>query len=256
LGELQRTLDAEARTFPDAARIDPEIRQIVQNEPVASLSEAYGNAGADSLNLALYPVLQRYAAYTPYLDALNAEWIRSEGPRFLIFDGYAIDGRSAWTETPAMWTEVYRWYDTRLLGARNLLLERRAEPRFTNFETIADSQAAPGTALRIPASAEPIFWTARCSLTTQGEARKMLFRLPPVTLTVDETSGQSSALRALPDVLVEPSLGNLPSTLAEFAEVFDAEKDPQFAVETLTLGGPGISFYAPACDWRVLRAVR
>ena len=255
-GELRQTLDAEARAIPASARIEPEIRKIVQNEPVASLSEAYSNAGADSLNLTLYPVLQRYAAYTPYLDQRNAEWIRSQGPRFLIFDGTVIDGRSAWAETPAMWMEVYRWYDTRLLGARNLLLERRAQARFAGFEALADSQMAREDPLRVAPSTEPIFWTARCSLTTMGAARKLLFRVPPVTLTVHETSGRSGAFRVLPETLPEPSVGNLPSTLAEFAEVFDAGKGHGLSVETLMLGGPGISSYGPECDWNVLRAVR
>jgi len=73
---------------------------------------------------------------------------------------------------------------------------------------------------------------------------------------VRETSGRSGAFRVLPGVLAEPSLENLPSTLAEFAEVFDAGKGRGPSVGTLTLGGPGISYYEPECDWRVLRAVR
>jgi len=98
----------------------------VQREPVASLSIGYNNAVVDDLNLVLYPVLQRYSAYTAYLDSLNADWIRDKGPRFLIFAGISIDGRHPWTETPAMWVELYRWCNTRLLGKHNLLLERRA----------------------------------------------------------------------------------------------------------------------------------
>lgn len=57
-----------------------------------------------------------------------------------MFDGKAIDERDAWAETPAMWLEIYRWYDTRFLGTRNLLLVRRAAPRFGALETIGKSK--------------------------------------------------------------------------------------------------------------------
>ena len=92
------------------------MRTLIGNSSVASLSVVYSGALLDGLNLKLYPVIQRYSAYTPYLDGLNAAFIREKGPRFLLFNGFAIDHRHPWTETPAMWLEVYRWYNTRLLG--------------------------------------------------------------------------------------------------------------------------------------------
>jgi hypothetical protein len=45
---------------------------IVGHEPVAFLSNFYSNALLDDLNLVLFPVLQRYSAYTPYLDRGSA----------------------------------------------------------------------------------------------------------------------------------------------------------------------------------------
>ena len=71
--------------------------------------------------------------------------MRDRGPRFLIFDGVAIDKRDAWAETPAMWLEVYRWYDTRMLASKHLLLERRAGPRFGVLQRSRRSRLAwPG----------------------------------------------------------------------------------------------------------------
>ena len=71
---------------------------------------------------------------------MNATWIRDRGPEFLLFDGFAIDDRSAWAETPAMWLEIYRWCNTRLLGRRYLLLERRREPRFRSLRPVGGAQ--------------------------------------------------------------------------------------------------------------------
>jgi hypothetical protein len=234
--------------------VEPEITAIVMREPVGSLSVMYSSYLMDGLNLTLSPVIQRYSAYTPYLDRLNAAWVRDKGPRFLIFDGKSIDGRHAWTETPAMWAEVYRWYNTRFLGAHNLLLERRVAPRFAQFETLTRERLRFGVELRIPASQEPVFWSLNCSLTENGKLRKLLFRVSDVTMTVYKSGGQNDTFRVLPAVLGSPSIGNyLPGSLAEFAAVLAPDHRPDFSVEKLKFAGPGTSSYLPGCEAELLR---
>jgi hypothetical protein len=255
-GDLKRQLSAEGlRTFPVDLRVEPEIKAIVQHEPIASLSMTYSNALIDDLNLVLYPVFQRYSAYTPYLDELNANWIRDKGPRFLIFDGKSIDGRHPWTETPAMWLETYRWYDTRLLAHHNLLLARRTEPRFTRFESVASSRLRFGAELQMPVS-QPVFWSMKCSLSTAGKLRQLLFRVREVTMTVHKKDGRSDVFRIPLAVVGSPSPGNyLPSNLSEFASVFGHDKSHNFAVERLSFGGPGSFAYMPDCAVEFLRPV-
>ena len=258
-GRLRQMLKAETQQSfsSDQLRVEPGIKAIIQQEPVASLSMSYSGVFVDGLNLQLYPVIQRYSAYTPYLDQLNADWIRDRGPRFLIFDGKSIDYRHPWTETPAMWVEVYRWYDTRMLGARNLLLERRSQPRFQGFELLAHSQLRFGDELLIPASPQPVFWNMQCSLTMTGRLRALLFRVIDVTMTVDERGRQWDPFRVLTEVLAAPSLGNyLPSDLSEFAQVFSPTGTPNFQVEKLSFGGPGKGAYAPVCEVEFLRPAR
>lgn len=267
---LKRKLyeDAQRNLSSDELRVEPEIKAIIQREPVASLSVSYSGAYEDGLNLVLYPVVQRYSAYTPYLDQLNADWIREKGPRFLIFNPslnffadrqvstLSIDGRDPWTETPAMWLEVYRWYNTRMLGTHTLLLERRPNPRFDNLESVSHMRLRFGDELLIPASPQPIFWTMKCSLTTTGKLRATLFRVLDVTMTINEGQGRG-VFRVLPEVLGSPSLGNyLPSDLSEFAEVFSTTiRRYSFSVKKLSFGGPGNSAYAPVCEVEFLRPV-
>jgi len=257
LANLRRELNAiSQQTYSAENRLEPEIKAIVQHEPVASLSVGYSNAVVDDLNLVLYPVLQRYSAYTPYLDSLNADWIRDKGPRFLVFDGFAIDGRHPWTETPAMWIEVYRWYDTRMLGKYNLLLERRAVPRFTRFETLAHERLRFGEELRIPSSSQPVFWTMQCSLTNTGKLRGLLYRLNEVTMSVDNGTGRADLFRVLPSVLAAPSMGNfLPSDLGQFAAVFGVQPVQGFSVDKIALGGPAMSAYSRECEAELLHPV-
>jgi hypothetical protein len=250
---LQQMLAAEGkRNFAsDDQRLEPEIKTIVQHEPIASLSESYSGAYVEGLNLVLYPVIQRYSAYTVYLDKLNADWIRERGPRFLLFDGKSVlgNGRQPWSETPAMWAEAYRWYDTRLLGRHNLLLERRSQPRYQGLELVAHSQLRFGDEVQIPESRQPVFWTMQCSLTKAGRLRALLFRIPEVTMTADEGSEQQDTFRVVPELLESPSMGTyLPSNVLEFAKVFDDGVVPDFAVKELSFSGPGTSAYAPVCE--------
>jgi hypothetical protein len=249
-GREQELLRPGQSALPHEHTIEPEIVSIVQREPIASLSETYTNVYASGLNLVLYPIIQRYQASTLYLDELNAAWVRDRGPRFLIFDGKSIDGRHPWTETPAMWLEVYRWYDTRLLGPRNLLLERRTTPRFVRLEPVAHLLLPRGEELLLPSpnsTSQPIFWSMDCSLSTAGKLRALLFRVLEVNITVDKGERSDVFRVALAD-LAAPSPGrHLPSNLEEFASLFAGSDDHSFAVKKLKLGGPGASAYEPVC---------
>ena len=254
---LRRRLDAEARgSYSSDKRIEREIKSIVGHEPVAFISDVYSNALLDDLNLVLFPVLQRYSAYTPYLDQLDAAWIKNKGPRFLIFDGTAIDGRHPWTESPATWTEVYRWYNTRMLGGHHLLLQRRTEPRFTQLKPVAHQTAHFNEDLAMPTSPDPVFWTMQCPFSRTGKLRALLARVPPVMMDVNGTDGRTRSFRVLLPVLGAPSLGNyLPSTLAEFAQVLTERDDRDFSVAKLAFRSLGKSAYRQDCEVEFLQAL-
>lgn len=260
-GGLRQTLQARSDArFPAEKRVEAEIRSIIGDEPVASLSEAYSDLLMDGLHPVFYPVVLRHTAYTPYLDRLNADWVREHGPRFLVFNAESIDGRHPWTDTPAMWIEVYRWYRLRFPGHRNVLLERRLDARFSQFELLSRNQVHWGEELQPPAVASAstfsgaIFWRMECAPTLAGSLRQLFFRIPEVTMNVQNQDGQAKAFRFLPAVAVAPSIGNyLPVTVAEFAAVFDDNRTPDFFVKALSFDGPGATAYPESCDFQWLR---
>jgi hypothetical protein len=242
---VQASLHTADRVFAPEARIEPQMRVIIGDSTVSSLSVVYNRALLDGLNLRLYPVVQRYSAYTPYLDRLNAAFIRDRGPRFLVFDGYAIDRRQPWAETPAMWLEIYRWYQTRLLGTRSLLLERRSAPRFESMKTIGRLATTITSQLDFPASRQPVFWTMRCDTSLRGKFQKMWLGVPEVTL---RRGNEGQAFRIIPEVMESPMLAqSLPATLTEFAAVLGETPGPP-RMSTARIGGPGTASYGPACQ--------
>jgi hypothetical protein len=249
LPETRAALRASGeRNYSPEERLEPALRTILADRPVAFLSYGYGGAFHEGLNVQLYPVVQKYAAFTPYLDDLNARWIREKGPRFLLFDGQTIDGRHPWAETPAMWLEVYRWYDTRLLGKRNLLLERRSAPRFHELKPVGHFERPFAGVLEMPATESVVFWTMQCPQSASGALRKSLFRIPEVRMDVDGAEGSRRSFRLLPEVLGSPVLGSaLPGDLPQFASVLDANAAVKPLVRKLSFSGPGLSSYSSVC---------
>ena len=251
---LKQQLDSSAALFPDGARLEPELVQLIGDSPVASLSHNFANLAAARLRISLYPVMQRYAAYTPFLDELNAAWIRDQGPRFLVFNGISIDGRDPWAETPAMFLEVYRWYDSRLLGPRNLLLERRGSPRFSTLETVGQFQIPFSGEFSLPASRRPVLFKMRCPYSSKGQLLKTLFRLPPVLMAVRSVGGSVRTRRVIPDLLVSPVMGShLPNDLAQFQELFLPGSAKGRFVDQVRLTTSQPSAYLPACDVELLQ---
>jgi hypothetical protein len=198
----------------------------------------------------VYPVVQRYSAYTPYLDEANAAWVRDRGPRFLMFDGLTIDGRHPWTETPAMWLETYRWYDTRLLGKRSVLLERRTTPRFENLKSVARFEMPIARAFDMPQDAP--FWSLRCGPSALGRLEKLVLRVPELRMRMETATGETKSFRIMEEVLSTPVLGSgLPSTIPEFAAVFSGNASP--LVKRIQIEGPGLSAYGSVCEVETFR---
>jgi hypothetical protein len=252
---LHDQLRADAKlSFNPEQRLEPEIRDIIGDSPVASLSVAFAAAALDGLNIQIYPMVQRTGAYTPYLDGLNAAWFRERGPRFVIFDGFAIDRRQPWAETPQTWLEIYRWYNTRLLGSRNVLLERRAEPRFLRLERIGGFPLPVTRRLALPRSPTPVFWSMQCELSRTGRLRKLLFRVPEVTVEPAGNSQAQGRYRVIMDLVRTPVMGSfLPTTLVELAELLRGGT-PTYSVSALTFAGDGLASYSSPCQvelWRV-----
>lgn len=218
--------------------VAPEIRAILKDSTVAFLSLNYSAAYFDNLNLRLCPIVERYSAWTAYLDEINAEWVRAKGPRFLIFNGTTM-GCHPWAETPAMWAEVFRNYETRLLTAGNLLLERRREPRFKRFEAVESAPMPMPGEVDLPPAEEAAFGSLTCRMTGAGSLRKLLFCMREMTMAVDTADGRRKEYRSVTDALIAPVMGAwLLGSLPEFAAVLEPDPAPRFRVRKLVFRRP------------------
>ena len=251
LSGLEQRLDATP--FPDESRLEPEIVLAIGNAPVASLSIEFSNLAAAGLQTRLYPVVQRYAAYTPYLDSLNANWITEKGPRFLVFDGDRLDVRNSWAETPAMWLEVYKRYDTRLLGPKNLLLERRQSPRFSGLRVLEQTKTDQLGAFQLAPAFDAVFWKMNCGSSWGERVEKTLFRGPLVFMTTHQRNGTTRQDRVIPEMLATPVLGNyLPGSLRQYAQLFESGVSSADIVDRIWFEDSESVAYAANCAVELL----
>jgi hypothetical protein len=249
LRQLGNRLTKKSKSIPEESRIEPEIARAIGDSAVGSLSLKFSNLAAAGLQTALCPTVQRYVAFTPYLDSLDADWIRGKGPRFLLFDGQRLDIRDIWADAPVTWLEVYRWYDYRLLSKSNLLLERRSHPRFNKLELVAHFQTGFPGSFHLPHSQQAVFWSIECKPNVTSGLVKLLFRPPEIFMSVRSNKGNPRQSRVIPDMLGEPILGNfLPGDLEQFSRLFQSlPKDPDI-VEEINLSGSGLGLNASTCQ--------
>jgi hypothetical protein len=151
-----------------------------------------------------------------------------------------------------MWLETYRLYDLRYRGSSDILLERRAEPRFESLLPLRRFTASPSLELEVPSTPGLLFFTMDCGLSWEGRLRSWLYRIPRVTISVRGSQGTEREARVLPAVLVSPVLINrLPGTLAEFATLFEIDGRLADPIHSFRLGGPGLGSYSNRCavEW-------
>jgi hypothetical protein len=135
----------------------------------------------------------------------------------------------------------------RLLGSRNLLLERREEPRFRRLKSLGRTTISPAAGIRFPASRTPLFWTMNCPLSARGKIRKLVFRIPKVNAIKTTCAGERISQRVLMDVLSSPVMRNFqPVSLTELATLFEDDA-PNCQVDAIRFEG-AVRSYSQTCE--------
>lgn len=206
-----------SRHLPDG------IRERIGSDPISFFGSNYPFAVVDELQLRLAPIPQIYAAFTPALDQLCADWFRDEAPELLLMDWHAIDKRHPLTQAPRSWFQVWRWYDTALLDGNWLLLKRREAARFGDPVSLGPTVVHGDEAIAIPASRGPLLVAVRITLSLTGRLHQTFYRVAPVVQTYGQGDSAVSH-RAVLDVLDFPALVRpLPTSLSETALLLEPD---------------------------------
>lgn len=216
-------------------RLPVEITSAIGSRQVAIFPYECAYAAANDLNFRPFPVLQSYSAYTPYLDGLDAAFLKDgrSAPPLVLFEWKSIDGRHPLLDVPATALALYRNYDLETAAAGYLLLRRRSAPRFAGARLVETRQLDLGQAFIFPPGRHPLIARIHLRLTPFGNLRKLLFRIPAVTMT---------GFRVPPEVLEDGvPLNFLPRNLEDAEALFAGSPMPPHPCK-FAIGGPGARF--------------
>ncbi|MBT2747927.1 MULTISPECIES: hypothetical protein [unclassified Lysobacter] len=177
----------------------PQTRQLVGRDPIDIISVGQGVLFLNQLNYRPRPIFQGYSAYTPELAAMNRDFIvSSRGPRWVMLDLRAIDGRLPMSEDPLAMLQVVQTYRPRLSERGLLLMQRNASAR-TTTKPLAEAQgrldeflvvpSRPGQALALSIDIEPTAW---------GRAAGTLHRSPRLYIDLELGDGTQRSYRIVP----------------------------------------------------------
>jgi hypothetical protein len=234
--DLRAHLNADSQKALAADRLPAGLLARLSSEPVAIFPYECAYAAANPLNFRPFPLLQLYSAYTPHLDAWDADFLEDDrtAPRFVLFDWQSIYGRHPLLDVPATALALYRRYDFDSAASGHILLRRRSGPRFGALRSIGTRELRLGRPFPIPASRHPLIGRIDLRLSAAGTLRKLFFRIPAVTMM---------NARVPPEVAVDGvPLNFLPWNLEEARILFSGGTLPSRA-RSLTVDGPGACFF-------------
>ena len=144
----------EARAaYPEAAGLEALLADVPKGARVASIPVETSVVWRFGLRWAQPPLMQRYHAYAPGLDVLDARFLAGpNAPAFVIFQsGRTIDGRLASAESPRAMVELTcRYLPVRGVGTFTLL-RRLSASRCSQARDAATFDVANGRPFAVPA---------------------------------------------------------------------------------------------------------
>lgn len=135
--------------------LEPEVLEAIGSRTVHVDPIDVNLAWAYQLQWKPVPVLQSYSAYTPFLDELNADSLRSPGGPEVVLRGvtYAIDQRNALWESPQYMKELVCNFGVATQSERWLVLEKIAD-RCGAERDLSTEHFAPGETIRVPRASQ------------------------------------------------------------------------------------------------------
>lgn len=145
------------------------------------------------------PVIQNYTVFTPWLDEKNKEFFNDpiKAPEYLVLDGYTIDGRWPFIETPRTFKSLLENYHVVNKEENHVLLKRNEKSLNIYEQTILKKEKIGMNYVDIPADAT--FFSIKASPSFLGHIVKVLWKIPGVYLNVTYENGKERLGRLVTD---------------------------------------------------------
>jgi len=155
---------------------------------------------AHGLNYRPRPVFQSYMAYTPSLEAANADALRGvAAPDWILFHVLPIDGRLPALDDAASWPLLLTRYRFTGTAGNFAILQRRDTARTSHFEPLARIEARTGETIAVPdASAGPVWVRLSLQPSLRDRVVTTLFAAPMTWINLTRADGSVRHYRIVP----------------------------------------------------------
>jgi hypothetical protein len=233
-----------------AARRDPAINREpvlarakaeIGNEPVDVMNYLQWAALANELNYRPRPVMQGYAAYTPYLQDLNEAHFRSpDRPRFVLLCQQTIYGRFPTLDDSAALNYVLNNYSPIARDGVFLVL-RQTTGEDISFRLVHEQILRYGDKLDVSQwGREPLFMSVSMQPSLLGRVVAFVFQPRPLTIFVSRGGSQERyrfvAVMSERPFLLNPVLGSNFDVLNLYGPF------PWIAIDTVAFERPHLRF--------------
>jgi hypothetical protein len=200
-------------------RVSEELQSAIGKKSIEVLPWEVAQVSANGWNWSPRPIFQTYAAYTPRLDHINGEHLKTGRAADLALVSWdEIDGRHPFLDTPFSWQTQLDRYQTITTDSDLLLLGKRSTSRFQAVEQIGEEITTWDRENRVLQNAAPVIVRARIERSLWGRLRSVLFRSNPLYIEVTRRSGKTERYRALRANFAEGVIINeLPESLGDLA---------------------------------------
>jgi len=183
-------------------------KDVIGNESVDVMNYLLLSAVVNGMNYRPRPVIQGFAAYTPALQSLNAEYFRGGGrPRFVLLSQQATDGRFPMLEDSAALNCVLNNYVPVARDGHFLVLQQQTaeDPA---FRLVHEKSMHFGEKLDLrPWANGPLFMSVEIAPTLLGRAASFLYQQRPLYMRIERGQAEER-YRIVPSMAELPFLVN------------------------------------------------
>ncbi len=206
----RKELELESNRNLDQEKLSPQILERIKSSPVDVFPWNATLIAANGLNWRPRPILQAYAAYTPWLDAFDANFFVSEGaPPFVLwvkdrhgqgatFDG--IDGRYLLNDEPKTTFNILNFYEPVSSDEKAVLLKRKEMPTFKGPDPLYSEMRGWGEWINVPVGSNGMIKAKiRFERNWYGVMKRVLWKENTVTIEYKLEDGSIITHRLAPD---------------------------------------------------------
>ncbi len=215
-------------------------------------------AAANRLNWEPTPVLQLYSAYTARLDRAVADHLNDDGPRYLVVNFSAIDGRNMFLDTPLTWRAVMDDYEVEETDPNTgrVFMLRKASSRREAMREVGSGRAQMNEWVPVPEGTHLLYAPLQIKFTVLGRLVDFLYQTPPLYIETVRRGGRTGRYRLMSATAENGILINYPpSDMGEMANLFSGEADDP-VVRFRLVPPPSVWRYQRPYSWRLLESSR